>query len=305
MSRMALLAALLLAASVAPGMEFTFEQQPTHADLLGGGKIWLRTMIEPFDEARAEDTYKVYTHIYDFTGENPITKGVGGKYTHHRGLFIGWKDTLVPENGAETDYDTWHMPNCRQQHLEWLPFQSKDGVAKQIQIIRWQDASGGEFIRETRSIGASESEQDVRIIDFESILESKRGTIKLRGDLQHAGMQVRLANEVSEHEATTQYLIPEGAQELEDDKVVGAWWVCCSAEVGGKRYWVMHMTPANHPGGVPVYSIRRYARFGAFFEPDLEEGKPLKLRFRVLVSEHELDASACAALYKAYVEETK
>ena len=43
------------------------------------------------------------THVLDFDGKEPITE-VYGKYTHHRGLFIGWKDTIV--NGV--DFDTWH-----------------------------------------------------------------------------------------------------------------------------------------------------------------------------------------------------
>ena len=60
------------------------------------------------------------------------------------------------------------------------------------------------------------------------------------------------------------------------------------------------MTPQDHPTGVPVYSIRRYARFGAFFESDLAQDKPLTVRFRILVSEAELDQAACQALYEAY-----
>jgi hypothetical protein len=62
------------------------------------------------------------------------------------------------------------------------------------------------------------------------------------------------------------------------------------------------MTPKDHPTGEPVYSIRRYARFGAFFEPDLEEGTPLVLNFRIVLSQSELDQKACEALYKAYAD---
>ena len=267
------------------GLNLTLDQKP-----------WLRTVTTPFMPDFREDTYKVYTHLYDFDGIAPITKGPGGKYTHHRGMFIGWKDTLVGEN----DYDTWHMPNCTQRHVRWRQLEVAEGTASQAEDIAWCDADGAPFITEIRRISAQPGNNGLRIFDFYSTLTSVKGTIHLRGDLQHAGMQVRMANEVSEHEDSTQYLLPEGAEELDNDKVVGAWWVCCSPVVRETRYWVVHMTPADHPTGQPVYSIRRYARFGAFFETDLVEGQPLDLAFRVVVATRELNREKCAALYRAY-----
>ena len=254
---------------------------------------------DPSTDATKDETYKVYTQVYDFAGASPITKGPGGKYTHHRGLFIGWKDTIV--NG--TDFDTWHMPNCTQRHIAWLEQKGDAGSASQLEEIHWVDENAKPFIKEFRMIAVKPGENGTRVIDFISTLHSLAGTIQLKGDLQHAGMQIRLANEVSEHEGTTQYILPEGAQELKDDTVVGGWWVTCSAEIGGKRYWIEHMTAPDLLTGIPVYSIRRYARFGSFFEPALEEGKPLVLRFRIVVSESELTKEQSAALYDAYAKE--
>ncbi len=268
-------------------------------DLLVDGRPWLRTMIAPYDDssdATREETYKVFTHIYDFEGEDFLTKGAGGKYTHHRGLFIGWRKTLV----ADEEYDTWHMSDCYQRHVKWLDQQIGSELSRQIEVVEWCDLGGDAFLREVRTISAKPGADGMRIIDFSSELTSLKGTIQLRGDLQHAGMQVRLANEVSRHEDSTRYLLPTGAEELDDDKVVGAWWIVCSAVIDGERYWIAHMTPSMHPLGVPVYSIRRYARFGAFFEPDLEEGVPLHLRFRVIVSDREIDAQKAEALYAEY-----
>lgn len=286
----------MFSASAAFSAPFSFVQQPDTLDVVKDGAVWLRTMTPVFDAAKADETYKVYTHVFDFAGKQPITKGPGGKYTHHRGLFIGWKDTMV--NGV--DYDTWHMPNCTQRHMSWESTQADDAKAVQRERVDWCDDKGAPFIGEVRTISAHAGDNGLRIIDFESELTSHAGRIELKGDLQHAGMQVRMANEVSEHEATTQYVMPDGAKELEDDKVVGAWWMMCSPEVGGKRYYVMHMTHPSLVTGEPVYSIRRYARFGAFFEPTLEEGKPALFRFRVIVSEKELDRAQCVSLYADY-----
>ncbi len=271
-------------------------------DMQVDGTPWLKSMVTPYERRgheNREKTYKVYTHLYDFEGKALITKGAGGKFTHHRGLFIGWKDTLV----GDVDYDTWHMPNCYQQLNTVV--ENKPDSGKQVLKIDWSTLKGKPFICETRTLEAHAGKDGARIIDFTSHLESKAGDIPLKGDLQHAGMQIRLANEVSEHEETTSYILPEGIEEQDNNQVEGAWWVCCSAVVNEKRYWIIHMTPPTHPTGVPVYSIRRYARFGAFFEPTLKEDAPLDFRFRILVSERELDQKACQELYNAYAESIK
>lgn len=286
-----------LVATCSYAADFQFEQR---LDLKVDGTTWLSTITTPLDAAHREQTYKVYTHIYDFEGSAPITKGAGGKFTHHRGMFIGWKDTIVQGR----DIDTWHMPDNAQHHVAWKELESSAEHGRQVEEIEWRDDSDRTFIKELRTIAARADAEGRRIVDFTSNLASLAGTIQLKGDLQHAGMQVRLANEVSEHEDSTLYILPEGAEELDDDKVVGAWWVACSAVVQGKRYWLIHMTAPDIPTGRPVYSIRRYARFGAFFEPELTEAAPLTLRFRVVLSQTELSREVCEALYKTYADET-
>jgi len=263
------------------------------------GTPWAQTMVTPFDRARREETYKVFTHLLDFDAGEPITKGAGGKYTHHRGLFIGWNDTLV----GKRDLDTWHMSNCTQELAADLTPADAEGM--QRLEIHWKRSSGRPVIKEIRTLQLSKGGDGVRIIDFRSQLETLAGDIELRGDLQHAGMQVRMANEVVDNQAATRYILPEGAEELDEDKVVGGWWACASVEVRGKRYWVLHMTDPNLVTGEPVYSIRRYARFGAFFEPDLTEDAPLDLNFRVAWTTNELDRTACQAMYDAYAASRK
>lgn len=267
---------------------------PETIDYNVDGQPWLRTMAKPHDLKNREETYKVYTHILSFDGKEPITKGPGGKFPHHRGLFIGWKDTLI--NGE--DLDTWHMTNSYQQLVG-----TKEADGKQTLFVAWNDLKDNKtIITEARTLSAH-ADGDTRLIDFATSLTAVDSKIELKGDLQHAGMQVRMAQEVAEHEDSTSYILPEGAVSGDDDKVTGAWWACCSCVVDGKRYWLVHMSPPSTPGGVPVYSIRKYARFGAFFEPTLEPGKPLDLHFRVAVSEKELDQKACQALYDAFAKE--
>ncbi|MBI5094498.1 MAG: PmoA family protein [Candidatus Hydrogenedentes bacterium] len=280
-----------------------------HYDLTVGGKPWISTVITPYDPAHRDATYKVFTHLLDFEGKAPITNGIDGKtFPHHRGLFIGWKKTRV----QDAEYNFWEMKNesttgkVTQRHVSWVEQKPGDSSASQSERVDWCNPEGKPFIQETRAISAQSGANGARIIDFSSTLVSVAGRIELRGDLQHAGMQVRLADEVANGEGPNKekgsatYILPKGVVEQKDNKVEGAWWVCCSAEIQGKRYWIMHMTPNTLSTGQPVYSIRRYARFGAFFEPNLEEGKPFECHFRIAVSDKELDQAACEALYQEY-----
>jgi hypothetical protein len=294
-----LFACSILLSLSALSVEPPLQSQPLYV----GSELWLSTVTAPFDANNAEETYKVYTHLMGFEDKQPITKGAGGKYTHHRGLFLGWSKTKV----SDTSYDTWSMKNSFQQHLNWEEIQMGEDKSSQVEMIRWYGWDektkkvGPALVTEHRIIRASRGGEGLRYIDLTSYLDREGGDTQFRGDLQHAGVHLRMDNEVSEHEDTTQYILPDGAEELDDDKVVGAWWVCASVVVREKRIWIMHMTPPNHPSGVPVYSIRRYGRFGAFWEPDLKpEG--IKLVFRIALSKNELDQAACQALYDAYAE---
>lgn len=271
-------------------------------DVVVGGEPWLRTVVTAYDDssdAAREQTYKVYTHIMDFEEEAPITKGAGGLYSHHRGLFIGWRRTEV---GRQT-YDTWHMPDCYQRYVETTWEASEPNWAGQTIEVEWCDLEGEPFIQEYRTITARPSAGQTRVIDFQTQLTAMKRDIQLRGDSHHAGMQVRLSNEVSEHQETTEYILSKGSERLENDEVANAWWAVCHTQIGGEDYWVMHMTPPTHPLGAPMYSIRPYARFGAFFEPNLIRGRPLRLAFRVVVAKDPIDAARAEGIYQLYCEE--
>lgn len=270
-------------------------------DLHVTGQPWLRTVTPEYQPRGRdrEETYKVYTHVYNFDGDGFLTKGSGGLYTHHRGLFIGWMQTTYE---GET-VDTWHMRGCYQAHVEWLEQDIGESASLQVELIEWRDRNDEPFLRETRTISAQVGEGGTRILNFQSRLEAFEAPVQLRGDLQHAGMQIRLANEVSEHPESTEYVLPETAEVLEDDEVIGAWWSGCNADIGGKRYGFVHMTRVDHPTGAPVYSIRPYGRFGAFSEHEIAPGVPLELNYRIVVSDEPLDRARCDALFKAYAAE--
>ena len=294
--------------AVEPTDGFSFERG---LDAKLDGKTWLRTVTTPFDADNPELAYKVYTHVYDFDGAYPITKGAGGKYSHHRGLFIGWKTTRLENDTV----DTWHMRTGRkksgrdvyvhQQLAEWRALESTKDRVSQTAHILWAAEDMDPFIEEERTLTAYPGEGGMRVIDFASTLHTLAGPIKLQGDAHHAGMQIRMSNEVVDNEKETEYILPDGAERIENDNVKGAWWACGSMRIGGKRYWIMHLTSPDLVTGEPIYSLRPYGRFGAFFEPDLTPESPLCLKFRIVVSETPLDKAKCEALYEHYSDEVK
>ena len=71
--------------------EFTFKDQAgEHLDVIRDGKPLIRYMYA-FDTSTPElrhDTYKVYHHVFGVDGKQLITKGPGGRFTHHRGGYL-------------------------------------------------------------------------------------------------------------------------------------------------------------------------------------------------------------------------
>lgn len=274
------------------------------ADVQVNGITWLRTVITPFDPSHPDLHYKVYTHLYDLEGYLPITKGDGGKYPHHRGLFIGWRKTRV---GNRT-VDTWSRSPSEdnqyafQQWAEWKTLRADNSGAEQTGRIQWCIENEEPFMTELRTIKAFPLGDRLRAVDFESVLNALGETVVLQGDPQHAGMHVRMAQEVADNESATEYILPVQAKILANDVVEGAWWVCASMPVRGKRYWVLHMTSPALPTGVPLYSIRKYGRFGAFFEPEVKASTSFKASFRIIWTDQPLDRARCEDFYKAYAD---
>ena len=83
------ISSILSLLNVAQGAFQIKEEAKKYIDITHDGKTVARVMTA-YDESTPEskhETYKVYTHIFDKHGKAPITKGAGGAFTHHRGIF--------------------------------------------------------------------------------------------------------------------------------------------------------------------------------------------------------------------------
>ena len=282
-----ILAALAADARAAEKQGFHFVDGDGWRELRFGEQPVYRLMTK-YDPADRENTYKPFHHVYGFHGEGPITKGPGGSFPHHRGIFFGYNKT--PHG------DFWHCKDgVSQRHVEFLADREQVSTdsARTASVTDWVAQDGKAVVRDTRQVTARRGAAgDELVLDFEVTLEGQPGTgeMKLDGDPHHAGFHFRAAQEVTgespDKKQTTgglaTFILPAGAAEEKNAIVTGADWIGCKFAVQGNPYLVVHMDHPSNPRPVR-YSTRPYGRFGSFAPVTLKEGEPLTFRYRVLV----------------------
>jgi len=244
---------------------FSFHDKPDeHLDVLLDGKVVARYMYayDKSTPARLHETYKPYLHVFDPEGKAPITKGPGGDFTHHRGIFLGWMK--IGHNGKT--YDRWHMKGGEIVHQKFLAQKADRDQATFTSLTSWNDGEGKPILQEERTQTIRPAPGPGRLlIDFTTKLTAVNGDVTLDGDPEHAGVQFRPANEVVRKD--TVYVFPkEGAVPQKD---LDYPWVGETFTLHGKRYSVVEMSHPHNPKKTRWSAYRDYARFGAFPKADL------------------------------------
>lgn len=313
---------LLGSCLVAPNAaaEYTWEKEEgKHLDLLYKTRLVARYMFEPIDESskeRRDETYKPYCHIYKWWSKDHfITKGPGGKFPHHRGIYYGFSKISYTdaEGKKHSNVDTWHCRMAHQVHREFSAMEANEESASFTSVIDWIGNDGKAFATEARTMRFSVVDSDV-VVDFKSILTPLVPTMKVDGDPQHAGFQFRAANEVSElGTKSTYYLRPESGKgnpgatinwsaknDTEATRDLPWKGMCFTLE--DKQYTVAYLdSPANPKPA--RYSERDYARFGSYFAADVSKEKPLEVNYRLVIREGEMEPEEIAALSDAFTKE--
>ena len=178
-----------------------------HLDILSGDKVLVRYMYEHdiSTDEKKHATYKPYLHVFDAAGKVAITKGPGGQYTHHRGIFIGW--SKLGFNGKS--YDRWHMKDGAIVHQKFHEHKTRGNTAGITSVTQWHDNDKKPILDEERTMTAwipKEGWSRV-VIFFKSKLTATYGDVALKGDPEHAGIQYRPADEVNRKK--TRYLFPK------------------------------------------------------------------------------------------------
>ncbi|MFM8413495.1 MAG: DUF6807 family protein [Planctomycetota bacterium] len=282
--------------------------EPAAACLLLGGKPLVRYEMPAYDaseEARRVASFKPFHHVFDPVTGIRLTKGDGGQYPHHRGIFFGY-NRISHGPGKGTRSDCWHCPGKeRQEHRETLVESAGPVAGVQRTAIDWVGSDGEPILRETRELDVVPVPRGT-VIDFASRLEADV-PVGLDGDPQHSGVHFRASNEVYEStKGQTYYLRPDGKAAAgdyrnwpQDKTYVNAPWHAASFVVGGQRYTVLRANRPANPGEARM-SERDYARFGSYFAHDLEPGRPLEVGYRFWVQPGEMTVEEAARIAADY-----
>lgn len=295
-----------------PQSGFTMVDKPGESsEIQFQGRPILRYMCQPIDESNKEKrelTYKVYHHLYDPAGSRLVTKGPGGQYTHHRGIFYAFNKVTY---GEGKKCDIWHCPNASQEHEKFLSTETGPVLARQRIEIRWHGMNKEVFGREEREMTVY-NVLGGTLVEFASLLRSADGKpIQLDGDPQHAGFHFRADNEVSaKTNKQTIYVRPDGAGKPGETRnwdpktrkgPTNLPWDAMSFVLGEKRYTAAYLDKPSNPKEAR-FSERDYGRFGSYFEYEVTKEKPLRVNYRIWLQEGQMTPEQVASLDQEFVE---
>ena len=298
-------------ANVAYGAKAVFrwtEMPAEHLELTLNDRPVLRYMMKPLDEKNREQTYKVYHHVYSPDGKQIITKGPGGQFTHHRGIFYGFKVSYGDD--LKKVADIWHCTKGTHQSHEGVASTDVGPVlGRHVVNIDWHGVEKEVFAKEQRELTAYNTPGGT-LIEFASVVTPVGGKIKVDGDPQHAGFHFRASNEVHEKtKAQTYYLRPDGkdkpgATRNWDSGKNAAHknlpWNAMSVVVGGERYTIGYLDLPTNPKEAR-FSERDYGRFGSYFVSEATQDKPLRVDYRLWVQPGETTVEEMQARSAAFV----
>lgn len=259
---------------------------PRSLDIVCDGKTVGRYMYahDTSTPALRHDTYKPYLHVFDVQGKAPITKGPGGLFTHHRGIFIGWNK--IGFKGKS--YDRWHMSGGEQVHQAFSARQADADHATFTSVVHWNDNEGKPLLEEARTMTFRRVPAPAyALIEFQSVLKAPAGAVTLDGDPEHAGIQFRPADEVDK--AQTVYLHP--GRDVNPHKATDLAWIGETFWLRGQSYSVVQMNHPDNPAGTRISAYRNYGRFGMFPTATIQAGETCAFRYRFLVAAGEMPSA--------------
>jgi hypothetical protein len=256
---------------------------------------YMHTKLDETTPAARQATYKPYHHVYDPSGKRYLTKGPGGVFPHHRGIFFGFNRISYGEGRKA---DTWHCRNGENQSHQAVVVEEAGPVLGRHRVtIHWNGQKQDTFAIETRELTAYQVPGGT-LLEFASRLESQVGSVRLDGDPQHAGVQFRATQDVPDKTADqTYYLRPDGRglagkfRNWPGDKAhVNLPWNALSFVVDAQRYTCCFLDRPQNPKEAR-FSERNYGRFGSYFEYSLDTSRPLEVSYRFWLQAGEMEVA--------------
>jgi len=267
-----------------------------------------------------------YLAVYDQAGRRLTNAGLDkdgktvGIEPHHRGIFIGWNQ-LKSDLGVASLWGLGGSGKANKDAPSSMRLVEIERIATDkdsatiVARIEWRaptkDAAGSNLlITETRTLRVSRPAGEVAAqVDTGFRLKAARD-LSLGGDVQHAGIHLRVDQAVVARADDTSYLwAPATAPTAgkgysktakgQAGSVVGKdlKWGEFLFPLHDRWYSALQMTAPQNP--VEEFSTREYGRFGFFFKRELKKDETLELKYRFLVRE----AAAPAATPKRSAEQ--
>jgi len=291
----------------APAQGFAWKDTPgKFCELSYADRPVMRYMYEALDEQNREATYKVYHHLYNPAGTRFVTKGPGGLYTHHRGIFYGFNRITYPGGKC----DTWHCkPGAYLSHEGFLASEAGPVLGRHLVAVDWHGQKGEVFAHEQRELTVYHVPGGI-LVEFASRLKTAGGKVILDGDPQHAGFQFRAAQEVAAGDQKQTYYLrvdgKGGPGETRNwgpgkDECANLPWNAMSFVIDGRRYTAVYLDHPKNPKEAR-YSERSYGRFGSYFVYEMDEGNDLVVNYRLWLQDGEMTGEQCQALRCDFVD---
>jgi len=286
---------------------FSWERvRDQYEELCFGSRPVMRYVCQPFDQSSeeiAKATFRVFHHLYNPAGTRLVTKGPGGKYQHHRGLFFSYNNINY---GSAKRVNPWAGPgygDAFETHEEFLDQEAGPVVGRHQVAIDWHENDKKVFVKEKREMTVYNVPGGT-LVEFATRVASTVGKVELRGNVHHSGFQFRADDEVAtKTNKLTYYVRPDGRGEQGTfiNEIPNLPWDAMSFVLAGKRYTVALL---GHPANAKetIWGERNYGRFGTSFPYDLDEGKDLTVKYRVWLQDGEMTVDQVAALHADFSE---
>lgn len=205
---------------------------------------------------------------------------------HHRGLFWSW--TIVETGGKQ--YDSWAAFTAKHRSAE-RPAVASDSKEARLEAQNFWQADGKDIVREHLRLRVLPTRRNSRELDVELTWEALGAPVTLQGSSasgkSYGGVCVRFAP----REGT---IIQADDQVVKQDEDLNPHrWAELEAVYGGKRAVLRVTSDPQNPGAPHQWCLRHYGFIGASAPGrtatvdryTIDPGKPLKLRYRVRLSD--------------------
>lgn len=277
-----LLMGVCLTLGAAGPFEFR-ELNETSIQLLEAGKpVYVYNHGMTLKPGMPEDRRRAcYLHPVWTPDGTVVTDDFPVDHPHHRGIFWAWPHVKI----GNQDLDLWSIQGIHQKFVRWMEKKTAPGQARLGVENAWY-AGDRKVVKETVLMVAHRAEGGRRALDFTLVFEALTEPVSLTGESAskkgYGGFNVRFAPR--EHTALT----TDRGKETGDSNMVPHPWAELEADYGGRHAAVRVEIAPGNPGFPNGWCLRHYGYLGVNFPGlapyTLERGKPLRLRYRVIVS---------------------